>query len=312
MVKIVGAGMAGLLAANMMRRRSPVIYEAQAGLPHNHSAVLRFRSPIVGEVLGVPFKKVRVLKCSLAWRNPVADAMAYSRKVIGSYRTDRSILPGAEVVERWIAPPDLIERMAEGIKIVYESPVSFPRVRDKTWEKVISTIPMPNLMLMLDYNPRPVFEYVRGTNILATLPRTEAYLSVHIPDPELPFSRISITGDKLIVECSHDVPEKLTGGQVSSYMDKTLRVLGMREEPQNVEVRRQTYAKISPIQEEVRRRFIFWASSQMGIAYQLGRYATWRPGLLLDDLVKDVRLIDNWIGAGQAVGYAMDIHNGRS
>jgi hypothetical protein len=48
--------------------------------------------------------------------------------------------------------------------------------------------------------------------------------------------------------------------------------------------------KILPIDEDIRRRFIMWASDNFGI-YSLGRFATWRPGLQLDDLVNDVRVI---------------------
>ena len=50
-VTIIGAGMAGLLAANMLRHRDPVILEAQKSLPNNHHALLRFRSSVVGDVL---------------------------------------------------------------------------------------------------------------------------------------------------------------------------------------------------------------------------------------------------------------------
>jgi large conductance mechanosensitive channel len=40
--------------------------------------------------------------------------------------------------------------------------------------------------------------------------------------------------------------------------------------------------------------------------YSLGRFATWRAGLLMDDLVQDVQKIDRWIGAGNyAVAQAM-------
>ncbi len=48
--------------------------------------------------------------------------------------------------------------------------------------------------------------------------------------------------------------------------------------------------KILPIDEDVRKRFIMWASDKHQV-YSLGRFATWRPGLLLDDVVNDVRVI---------------------
>jgi hypothetical protein len=55
----------------------------------------------------------------------------------------------------------------------------------------------------------------------------------------------------------------------------------------------QKYFKILPIDNDERKRFIAWATDNFNI-YSLGRYATWRPSLLLDDLVQDIRLIEKW------------------
>src|SRR4051812_33221531 len=114
---IIGAGIAGLLAANILKHHRPIVLEAQERLPNNHSAVLRFRTNRVGEVLGIPFKKVKVLKATLPWKNPVADSLAYAHKCLGTYRSDRSIPERPEEVERWVAPPDLIKRMANMVDI---------------------------------------------------------------------------------------------------------------------------------------------------------------------------------------------------
>jgi diacylglycerol kinase family enzyme len=73
------------------------------------------------------------------------------------------------------------------------------------------------------------------------------------------------------------------------------------------ELRRQTYNKIIPIDDESRKRFMLWATNNCHV-YSLGRFATWRPGLLLDDLVKDVRLIDKWT---RSSGYDMAVHAAR-
>lgn len=55
-----------------------------------------------------------------------------------------------------------------------------------------------------------------------------------------------------------------------------------------------TYAKALPIDDDVRREFISWATDNFNV-FSLGRFATWRPALLLDDLVNDIRLIDRWL-----------------
>ncbi|MCI0527575.1 MAG: hypothetical protein L0Y56_09050, partial [Nitrospira sp.] len=62
----------------------------------------------------------------------------------------------------------------------------------------------------------------------------------------------------------------------------------------NIKATGQSYSKILPTDNDARREFMHWATKNHNV-YSLGRFATWRPGLLLDDLVQDVRLISKWI-----------------
>src|ERR1700751_3311499 len=116
-IHIIGAGMSGLLAANMLRRHDVTVIEKQKELPNNHHAVLRFRTPEVGSILGIPFKKVNMIKTYMPNMNVVADSLSYSRKVTGKFLSNRSIIDGTVIAERYIAPPDLIPQMAKDVKI---------------------------------------------------------------------------------------------------------------------------------------------------------------------------------------------------
>lgn len=277
--------MAGLLAGNMLRHRSPVVVEAQPELPNNHSAVLRFRTSQVGDVLNIPFKKVRMLKAPLPWLNPVADALNYSYKCSGSYRSDRSITDGLVYDDRYIAPPGLIGQMADNCTIRFGNAQAFA-----SGPIQISTIPMPALMKALNYRHEIEFSYVPGRNLRAKIKNCDAYVSLLVPDPSYPFSRISITGDELIVEG----PKVMAEGNIDHATD----LLGIpRGDVHSIEVKEQKYAKISPIDNDKRKQFLHWATTEHNI-YSLGRFATWRPGLLLDDLVNDIRLIDRWSQSG--------------
>lgn len=310
-INIVGAGMAGLLAGRILKNygHEVIVKEAAASLPNNHSAVLRFRSSQIGDILSAPFKRVRVAKSYVPWMNPVADSMAYSRKTNGIYRSDRSIVStGHELNDRFIAPPDLISRMAAPLQIKYGEPFKLKGTRGP----IISTIPMPALMDLLEWGERPQFGFVHGFNLKAKIRKTEAYCSLYVPNPEYLFNRISITGDELIVEYSFPSATKeevlasyglWDKGVIATELNKALMLLGIREyycndedsfivgEP---ELKLQQYSKILPIDEILRREFLHWATDEFNI-FSLGRFATWRPGLLLDDLVKDIRLIESWI-----------------
>lgn len=287
---IAGAGMAGLLAANMLHRRRPTVVEKQPVVPNNHSAVLRFRSTVVGDVLDIPFKKCRMIKDVLPWRNSVADALAYAHKTGGMSRSDRSVTEGLTVSDRWIAPPDLIPRMVNGLSEGVQLATAY---EPKTHTPSISTIPMPALMELLDYPGRKniKFSHRPGVNISALINDCDAYVSLLIPDPQYIFYRLSITGDELIVECH----EEHATEHVEIVLDYASELLGINRDRLLFQTAQHSrYAKILPIDEEVRRDFIYWATDKHRV-FSLGRFATWRPGLLMDDLVQDIRLIDRWL-----------------
>lgn len=303
-ISIIGAGMAGLLAANMLRQFQVVIFEKQNDLPNNHSAILRFRSSIVGDTLGIPFRKVTMVKSSAPWRNPIADALAYTNKCTGILRSDRSMPSGTVTEERYIAPQDLIARMSTGISIRFSEEIHRAELLLSGSLKsnpIISTMPMPVLMKLLEYDcPKSVqFIYTPGINIRADVSNCDAYVSLYIPDPDVEFSRISLSGNQLIIEVQDpygtylDDPSDVEG----HLRERTLTAanyLGL--EPNrigNIRASKQKYSKILPINDDVRKDFIFWATDKYNI-FSLGRFATWRPRLLLDDLVNDVRKISIW------------------
>ncbi len=303
---VVGAGMAGLLAGCMLRSDCEYIQESQPSLPNNHSALLRFRSSVVGDTLGIEFKKVNVLKTIAPWRNPMADALSYAKKATGTYALRSSLTAKSELEERFIAPGNLIEMMAERVQspIKFNKSVDFKSLKGKP---VISTIPMPALMKALEY-PRADkvdFNYSHGANINAILENCKFYGTVYVPNPEIDFTRISITGDRLTIEFSGMDAVDLTF-ENNRYMSEALSILGMKiagkkllVDVKDIEVSNQKYAKILPIDDDERKRFIVWATDKFNI-YSLGRFATWRPSVLLDDVVKDIRLIKNLIRKGHS------------
>jgi len=290
-IDVVGAGMAGLLAAAMLRKKCNGVFESQEELPNNHSAVLRFRSSVVADTLNIPFKKVMAIKSVEAWRNPIADAMAYSRKTNGT-ATMRSVLSVSPTPQpRFIAPPDLLHQMAELIDapIQFDQDYPFWAYKDRP---IISTIPMPSLMKALGYEfDKEDFNSRAGTNVIARLEGCDAYCSLYVAGPTFPAARISITGDQMVAECY--------GGWKPAdeykFAEQCAAKMGLHpSQILAVKTKEQKYAKILPMPEDKRRRFIMWASEEHGI-YSLGRFATWRPGLLLDDVVNDVRVIQRLI-----------------
>jgi len=290
MIAVIGAGMAGLLAANMLRSEDVTIVEAQNELPNNHHALLRFRSEAVSNALGIPFKKVNVIKGvhKEGYSSNVAAILAYGKKVASSSGL-RSIVSSinGEICERYIAPPDLVQRMAKNVDVIYGE-----RYKHVAEHPVISTMPMFELARSLEYDgfKKAEFNATHPKVLTAELDGVDVYASLYVPQPELPFYRVSITGSKLIIETNSTL-----GFNSNEIIREALVILGIHGTSYfNTREKIQRYGKILPIDEGERKRFIIWASEKHNV-YSLGRFATWRPGLLMDDVVNDVRIIQKLI-----------------
>ena len=310
---IIGAGLAGLLAARLLNSRSPIVHERQASLPNNHAAVLRFRSDVVAMATRIPFRKVHALKHVHNARNPVADAIAYSLKVMGRAEP-RSVISVAPS-DRWVAPKDFIPRLAQGLHIQFGSEAEdligsaarLAQFGEVPAQPIISTIPMPTLMDILRYEgPRPNFEYRRGWTVKAMLHpdlAADVYATIYFPhvmvnrDRCCEIYRASITGDELMVEGVGSPPQYQTTAIFAVMAAFGFDSYSNFIDEDSVTVKESTYQKLGELDwahRERAKRFILWASEHHHV-FSLGRFATWRPKLLLDDCVNDIRIIERLI-----------------
>lgn len=288
-MKIIGAGLAGLLAGNLFQRA--VLIEAGSREQSSHKAVLRFRSAAVGEAVGIDFRPVTVHKGVWYKRRFVAPniqlANFYSQKVINKIM-DRSIWR-LEPVQRFIAPKDLVAQLAErcSTRIVWETRATVEDL--KRSDGVISTAPMPVLYRMLR-GEEPDIEFRFAPIVVKRwlVPRADAFQTIYFPDPALNLYRASITGDLLIAEFVESVTEGVE--------EELFRAFGLRQEPTPLDTTKQRYGKIAPVDDDWRRSFILNATLQHGV-YSLGRFATWR-NILMDDVLHDIAVIKRLISGG--------------
>ena len=292
---ILGAGISGLLAARCLAHHTPKILDIQNDLPNNHSALLRFRSNIIGQSVGIPFKSVQVYKGVLNEQGNITnsptirDYNAYSLKTTGN-AIARSII-NINNANRFIAPDTFIRLLASGSSIEYGIPAEdYFRNHDKN-KPVISTIPMPSLMSILKYKDIPKFKQIPIWTINCELLAVDVYQTLYIPyDVKEPY-RVSITGNKLTMEFMF---EPKNTDVIEYYLD-----LLFPEHiiiPVNSVIKRQNYGKIVPISESERQKFILWATTNFNV-YSLGRFATWRQ-ILLDDVIHDIQIINRFINSG--------------
>jgi len=308
---IYGAGLAGLLAGNMMRSFNPMIKEAQKSLPNNHGALLRFRSDKVETATAVPFKKVRVKKAIkhdgkiITTPNLMLSNM-YSQKVTGSV-LDRSI-NNLDDVDRYIAPWHLINEMAKNCSIEYERKLdrrSLEEMHD--WEPhrpIISTLPMPVLMKIVGWDEVPEFpkQKIWTQKVKIMDPDCQVCQTIYYPEPLIKHYRVSLIGDTLISEFT-EKPDTNIGVHAMDVLSEDFGIRSYKID--DMKESEQEYGKIMPIDDRIRKEFIFQMTNKYNI-YSVGRFATWRQ-LLLDDVVDDLKVVEQFIRGG--TDYARWVHS---
>ena len=247
---IYGAGMAGLLAANMLRRHKPELREKQEDLPNNHDALLRFRNNSVGVATNIPFKKVKVRKAIkydkvLHVEPNLYLSNLYSQKVTGSY-LDRSI-NNLDAVERYIAPSNLISLMSEGINISYNNTLSNSTLSGDN--KIISTIPMPLLMQLTNWKDIPDFKFktIWSQRSEITNPEVNVNQTIYYPDPLTDYYRISVTGNVVIAEFIK--PPLNSGPSIMTALREDFGIQPRRLSP--IKQSEMKYGKLLPIDEDL-------------------------------------------------------------
>ncbi len=297
-IRIIGAGMAGLLAANMLRRYSPIVYERQAGLPDNHHALLRFPSPAVSLATGIPFQ--RVLAHKGIWDGEkVVNAPtiplvnSYSRNALRGAIENRSIWRMQPVEERWLAPKDFIHQLSIGCEIEYEITDALDGCQGSRLLAFISTIPLPILLKMrafaalrdgmngVSMDSLPIYVQTADLDISPDVCQT-----IYNAGPDFSWYRATVQNSQAIIESTN------IGSFLTDILDHIFSIgSGRVQRPPHSHT--QQFGKIRCSNDDARRALIFQLTQDFNI-YSLGRFATWRQ-ILLDDVIQDIRRIETMI-----------------
>ena len=254
---------------------------------------------------GIPFKKVRVNKQinyhGKHFNSPtIAMANEYCKKVTGEY-TNRSIW-NLKTVDRYIAPEDFISQLALDTKISYNSGsdhIALNYIHEQD-DIVISTMPMFELMRLLEWKDVPEFKTKEIWSVVCEIkePLCDVYQTTYYPNKDLPFYRMSITGNKVICEFISE-PKELTNYKdgvmkleqvISHFLE---RDFGIYAETTRPEIKYQKYGKLVPSDERTCKKFIAWATNNYNV-YSLGRWGLHRQ-ILMDDVVQDINVIKTLI-----------------
>ena len=149
-------------------------------------------------------------------------------------------------------------------------------------------------------------EYNRGLKIRKAIfvnkfriKNCDAYATIYYPDLKWPVYRATLNGDILIVESL----SKLGGMDILTILKSF--GLSIRDIDKEVFIDfQQPLGKITEIDNKIRSDIILNLTLKHNI-YSLGRYATWRPKIMLDDVFDDIFVIRRLIENGK---YASMLH----
>jgi hypothetical protein len=292
---ILKAGMTGCLAGLMIPNATIVDDESE---PRSHKALLRFRSPQIGELLGVEFKKVKVSK-GIWYKDKYVEPSIlmnnlYSQKVADKILS-RSI-EDLETVERYICD-DLHAMMIDalGSRIRCDVPLMPVILGCQT---VISTVSIFDMAKMVDIKSGSVIQALGAAQNLSNpiyvskfmIDDCDVYQTVYFPDPDTTMYRATLEGDVLTVETM----EPINDVEISM----ALAAFGISSADNIVIDFKQKIGKMAPLPNDVRKRFIRDLTTNHNV-FSLGRVATWREKVLLDDCYHDVNVIRKLINADQ-------------
>lgn len=290
---IIGAGLAGLLAAHHFR--DIPIFEAGRA-KENHQALLRFRTKSVSTLTGIPFKEVTVRKAiftrkMLVDKCDILTANLYSLKVLGKVTGERSIW-NLDPVQRYIAPTDFWQQMVDKLKdrIKYETPYEFGTNKMFLPDKVvINTAPLPIVLKSLGLDAGATFKRAPIIARRYAIPECEnVYQTVYFPDADTSVYRASITDSTLIIESVEEPKER--------HIQEVFCAFGLPYNQSAIySTTPQEYGKIVSLDRMHSRCLMARLTDDYGI-YSLGRFATWR-NILLDDVADDILQIDALIKA---------------
>lgn len=298
---IFKSGLTGCIAGLVFQKATIVDNKE----PEKHKALLRFRSHQIADLVGIKFKKVKAYKG--IWfdgesvKNSIDMQNAYSIKVTGKL-LDRSI-SNLDPVERYIAPPDLHDIMLDQLKDRIKL-VSLEEMRgimhhstDSKGEHVIkiSTMSLFDNLALAELPSIPRTDQVQPIYVSKYKVPYECDVeqTLYYPHPDLLTYRATLQDGVLTIESM----DKIEALEVFHVFDSFgISINSIAKDQLIIHNHMQTFGKLSPIDEQARRKAIYDLTQKYHV-YSLGRVATWREKVLLDDCINDINVIRRLINS---------------
>lgn len=339
-INILGAGQTSMIAGIMLANRG---YQVEIlddkPMKQTHFALLRFKTKDIEEETGINCEEVEIKKAiyyhgQIYNESNIKFDNLYSQKVTG--KIQRRSIGSLGIGKRYIPPVDFFDQLLEkcnkvGVKIADPEDVDMEFILEnragKIKDKFISTLPMPKLYKTV-HNEEVKFDFEKVFVVEFDIPKCNVHQTIYFPESNSikePAYRISVVGSNIKCEISQESMKEFHDFETETtfHFQKLLENLdtqiynsfGISLPEEAVEsavnkclfegidtvIHEQKFGKISPINEQLRHSIIYNLTKQFG-TYSLGRFSCWRQ-IMLDDVVKDVKKIENLLKLENLSGY---------
>jgi len=291
---VLGTGLTACLAG-MVNQHATLYNEKETDKVHK--AILRFPSPQIEKITGIPCNHVKISKSIFSGGvhhsvPNIALCNQYSFKCTGGYY-DRSI-SNLDTVERWVPPEDFHERMLHMLRHRVFRGVGYKEAMISATdleEPIVSTLPMATNCALVDEEVEELGTENRSIYVTkAKIEDCNIWHTMYFPEIELQTYRASIEGDILTIEsiAPIDIDDVYWVADVFGVIYNDFPSIFNFQ---------QKIGKITPIDTHLRKEVIRTLTDQYNI-YSLGRWATWRS-IQLEDVVKDIYQINRLINQSE-------------
>jgi hypothetical protein len=295
-IKILGAGLAGLLAYQFFKNEDTVILEKEKKENiFRHNAILRTKKEEFPRMLGINYEKVELeknylFKDSLHITPNIEMKNNYSIK-ISDKLLKRSINDENNNKNRYIF--DIFDINFDKYNVLFNEKIeTLADIGD--YDFCISTLPMPimskisKMEIKQSFETKPIFVYFIYLNI-----DSELHQTIYECNEYSPIYRMTLNKKIITIEATKEVEE--------GVLINKMKYFGLLfTDIESIEKVEQSNGKIYRIDDNTRKAFILNLTNEYNI-YSLGRYAIWKPKLMLDDLLDDLYKIKKMMNISKEV-----------
>jgi hypothetical protein len=293
-IVILGAGPAGRLAKKYFEHYDPIIIDKNAGI-FNHNAVFRLKNKEVASMLDSNYKTINIEK-QIYYKGKLFDKPSikmkneYSLKISKNI-TDRSINALSDNSERHVIEIKKDNNILN--KEIYN--ITNGAMLDKSHTEIeydicINTIPMPVILKLTNMGEISDGIKFKQERVYVYKIKHEHYCDVnqtiYFPDIKFSIYRATLDPEGIIIESIFEISV--------DDLKIACEAFGLYYKLKGSQELKQDNGKIVKIDGE-QRRFIIMELTEKHNIYSLGRYATWREKVMVDDLLEDLRKIDRMI-----------------